>query len=152
MHIDGGSHLGVVDRSGSSKWDVWFLRRCRLWLRSDVVGGQRGICCIFSSGEWVYWGLIVVVDVLWYGWRRWRKSSSWYRRWDWCNRCWCRSGSRSFGCCQSVCGWVGVTSLLCSRPNSRCHVTGTQSEQLFFKRENALFRGELENTDSRVGR
>ena len=38
-------------------------------------------------------------------------------------------------------------SLLCSRPNSRCCVTGTQSEQLFFERENALFRGELENAD-----
>ena len=64
MRIDGRSHLGVVDRSGGSKRDIWFLRRCWLRFRSDVVGGWRGICCVFGSGKWVDRGLIVVVDFL----------------------------------------------------------------------------------------
>ena len=144
--------MGVVDRSGGSKQDVWFLRRCWLQFRSDVVGGQRGIRCVFGSGEWVYRGLIVVVDFFLYGWRRRNKSSSLYRWWNWCNRCGCWWGRRSFGWCQSVCGWVGVASLLGSGPNSRCRVTGTQSEQFLFKRQDTLFRGELENADCRVGR
>ena len=151
MRIDGGSHLGVVDWSGGPKRDVWFLRQCWLWFRSDVVGGRQGICCVFSSGEWVYRGFVVVVDFFRYGWQRWGKLSSWYRWWDWWDRCWCWSGRRSFGWCRSVCGWVGIASLLCSHPNSRCRVMGTQSEQLFFERENALFRGELENADRRFG-
>ena len=83
MCIDGRSHLGVVDRSSGPKWDVWFPWRCWLQLRSNVVGGRRGIRCVFSSGEWVYWGLVVVVDFFWYSWQRWRKSSSWYRQWNW---------------------------------------------------------------------
>ena len=64
VHIDGGSHLGVVDRSGGSKWHIRFLQRCWLWFHSDIAGGRWGICCIFSSGEWVYWGLFVIVDFL----------------------------------------------------------------------------------------
>ena len=72
--------MGVIDWSGGSKRDVWFLQGCWLRLRSDVVGGWWGICCIFSSGEWVDRGLIVVVDFFRCGWRRWRKSSSWYQR------------------------------------------------------------------------
>ena len=151
MHIDGGSHLGVVDWSGSSKWYIWFLRRCWLQFHSNIVGGRQGIRCIFSSGEWVYRGLIIIVDFLWCGQQRWRKSGRWYQR-DWCDRCWCWSGCRSFGWCGSICGWTGVTSLLSSGPNSRCQFTGTQSEQLLFERENTLFRGELENANCRVGR
>ena len=145
MRIDGGSHLGVIDRSSSSKWHIWFLRQCWLQFCSDIVGSRQSIRCIFSSGKWVYQGLIIVVDLLQYSWWRWRKSSRWYRRWAWCDWCWCWSGCRSFGWCQSVGRWVRVTSLLGSRPNSRCRVTGTQSEQLFFEQENVLFQGELEN-------
>ena len=152
MCIDGGSHLGVVDWSGGSKWDVWFFRRCWLRFCSDVVGGQRGIRCVFGSGEWVYRGLVVIVNFLRYGWRRGRKSSSWYRWWTWCDRCWYWSGRKSFGWSGSVYGWVGVASLLGSGPNSRCWFMGTQSEQLLFKRQDTLFRGELENADCRVGR
>ena len=126
MCIDGGSHLGVVDRSGGSKWHIWFPQRCWLWFRSNVVGGWWGICCIFSSGEWVYQGFVIVVDFLQCGWRRWRKSSRWYRRWNWCDRYWCWWGHRSFGWCGSVCGWVRVASFLGLGLNSRCRFTGTQ--------------------------
>ena len=150
-HIDSRSHLGVVDQSGGSKWHIWFLCQCWLWFRSDIVGGRRGIHCIFSSGKWVYRGLVVIVDFLQCSWRRWRKLSQWYWWCDWYDRCWCRSGSRSFGWCQSICGWVGIVSLLGSRPNSRCWFMGTQSEQLLFKQQDMLFQGELENANCRVG-
>ena len=139
MHIDGGSHLGVIDWSSGSKWHIWFHWQCWLWFHSDVVGGQRGICCIFSSGKWVCQGLFVVVDFFWCGWGRWRKSSRWYRWCDWCDRCWCWCRRRSFGWCRSICGWVRVASLLCLGLNSRCQFTGMQSEQLLFKRQNTLF-------------
>ena len=51
MHIDGRSHLGVKDQSSGSKWHVWFLQRCWLRFRSDIVGDQWGIHCVFSSSN-----------------------------------------------------------------------------------------------------
>ena len=108
MCIHGGSHLGVVDRSGSSKWYIWFLRWCWLQFHSDIVGGWQGICCTFISGKWVYWGLFVIINFLQCGRQRWRMLSCWYWQWDWCKWSWCWSGCRSCSWCQSVCGWVGA--------------------------------------------
>ena len=151
MCIHGGSHLGVIDWSSGSKWYIWFLQQCWLWFCSNIVGSWQGICCIFSSGEWVYWGLFIVVNFLQCSWQRWRTLSCWYRQWGWCYWCWCWSRCRSFGWCWSVCGCVGVASLLGLGPNSRCQLTGTQSEQLLFERQDMLFQGELENAYCRVG-
>ena len=151
MCVHGGSHLGVVDWSSGSKWYFWFLWWCWLQFCRNVVGGWQGICCIFSSGEWMYQGFFVIVDFLRCGQQRWRMSSGWYQQWGWRYWCWCQSGCRSFGWCWSICGWVGVMSLLGSGLNSRCWFTGTQSEQLLFERQDMLFQGELENAHCWVG-
>ena len=104
--INGGSHLGVIDWSSGSEWYVWFLHWCWLQVHSDVVGGQWGIRCIFSSGKWVYWGLFVIIDFLQCGRQRWRMLSCWYLRWDWCDQRWCWSRCKSFWPV-SECLWVG---------------------------------------------
>ena len=139
MCIHSLSHLWIIDRSGSSKRYIWFLQWCWLPFHSNIVGGRWGIHCVFSSGKWVYRGLVTVVDFLWCSRQRWRTLSCWYWQWGSDNWCWCWSGHRSFGWCQSVHRWVRVMSLLGLGPNSRCRFMSTQSKQLLFEQQDMLF-------------